>query len=179
MKIIFKWNSFYGVYVCVCVWTFMPVWVGVTVPVCAYLCLWVCVLTFMPVWVGVTVPVHVCLRVGIPGVKSKFSTRSTLCYKCIMRTLLCLITVTVFSFTHPPLLPSLLLILLASIFLLPDFPLLISLAPQHGMPPPPCSLLSFLDSLIKPQDIYFSKTIDLPCFVLHLKFLFVTCLRCP
>ena len=45
---------------------------------------------------------------------------------------------TVFNFTHPPVLSALLLILYASRFLIPDFPLLVSVpslssAPLHGM----------------------------------------------
>ena len=68
----------------------------------------------------------------------KFSTRSILSAINITRALLRLISVTVFNFTHPPVLSALLLILSDSRFLAPDSPLLFP-APflfsvhQHGM----------------------------------------------
>ena len=63
---------------------------------------------------------------------------NTFRYKCIRRALLGLISVTVFNFTHPPVLSALLLILSASRFLVADFPQLVlapflSSVPLHGM----------------------------------------------
>ena len=50
---------------------------------------------------------------------------NTLFYKCITGTALSYISVTIFNFTHPPILSTLLLILSASRFLAPDSPLLV------------------------------------------------------
>ena len=63
---------------------------------------------------------------------------STLSSVNVWRTLTCLISVTVFNFTHPPVLSALLLILSASRFLAPDSPLLVPapflfLVHRHGM----------------------------------------------
>ena len=65
-------------------------------------------------------------------------TRQTLSATNISRALLRLSSVTVSKFTHPPVLSALLLILYASRFLIPDFPLLLSVpslssAPSQGM----------------------------------------------
>ena len=80
-----------------------------------------------------------------------------------------------FISVHPPVLSALLLILSASMCLVPDFPLLVpalflSLAPLHGFEwLPPSSPTETLSGLlqIQFQDISFSKTMDLPCFLLH------------
>ena len=121
------------------------------------------------------VPTHVLFqslhRLPIPHwIQNKINTR---CYKCIMHTLFHLISVSVFNFTHPPILSALLLILSASRFLAPDFPVLVpvpfpSLAPWHGMTFPFLSDRTLSGLLqIKPEDISFPKTIDLPCFSFH------------
>ena len=97
--------------------------------------------------------------------------RNTLCYKCISA-LLCPISVTVFSFTHHPVLSTLLLTLPVSRFLVPDFPLLVLApflpsAPLHGMTFP---FLSDRNSLWTHSNLtsrhFISKTVDLPCFLL-------------
>ena len=91
----------------------------------------------------------------------------------VLRALPCLISVTVFTFTHPPALSALLLILSASRFLAPDVSLLVPV-PFLSWPlcvewPSPSSLTGTLSGLIqvKPQNFSFSKTIDLPCFPFH------------
>ena len=58
-----------------------------------------------------------------PQPNNEFNTRETLSATYISRALLRLISVTVFNFTHPPVLSVLLLILSASRFLAPDSPL--------------------------------------------------------
>ena len=93
---------------------------------------------------------------------------------CVSGMLLRLISVTVFSFTHPPILSALLLILSASRSFITDFQLLFlmpfpSPAPLHGRTFP---FLSNRNPLWTPSNttlkhFFFSKTIGPPCFPSH------------
>ena len=108
----------------------------------------------------------------------------------VLRALLRLISVTLFSFTHPPVLSVLLLILSASRFPVPDFPLLVPALFVFGPSawsdlPFPLQQKPSLDSIKSNLKTFlFPKAIDLPCFpfraavVLRSKSYFAVCLSC-